>query len=281
MLNSQIVGIDIGGTKMHLLAHHNGQRYEARVPTGRACTPTQLLVAIDEFIATLPFTPRGLGMAVPGLVEGDHTIVMSNPIPALAGVTADFFGRGRYSVRFLNDVAAAAVAESVVHGYAHTLLVILIGTYIGMGVCVNRRLLLGSHGWGNDLGFHVINTADGVQRVNDVCGGAALLQAAGCDAEAFTERLASGDPSTTALIDKAATLFGYALSNALHLYNPDVVVIGGGTAQYSGYYETALAAARQWTLPPHFDCCTFTRPADPVRIAALGAMAFGEQGLAE
>jgi len=277
---SATVGVDIGGTKMHMLAHHNGRRFERRVPTGRDYTPEALRGALDAFIAELPFAPRSVGMAVPGLVEGDSKIVISNPIPALGGVDAAFFGRGRYAVRFCNDVAAAAMAEAAVHSAARTLLVILIGTYIGMGVCVNGKLLMGSRGWGNDLGFHVINTADGVKRVNDVCGGAAILAAAGCSAEAMQNRLAAGDGEAQAVITQAAKFFGYALSNALHLYNPDVAIIGGGTSYYPGYYETALATAKAWTLPPHWDCCVFARPYDPERIAALGAMAFGNSGRA-
>jgi len=274
---NNFVGVDIGGTKMHMLAVHNGAYIDQRVPTGRGCTAEELQSHIDTFIAGLPFTPSGIGMAVPGLVENDNKIIVSNPLPKLAGVDNTFFSRNKYPVAFLNDVAAATVAEAAHHKDAHTVLVILVGTYIGMGVCVNGELLLGSRGWGNDLGYHVINTSQGVQRVNDICGGAAILQQAACDASTLTEKLQKSDEEARKIIKSAATFFGYALSNALHLYNPDVVVIGGGTAMYDGYTETALAAAKQQTLTPHFECCTFTAPHDPVRVGALGAMTFAAQ----
>lgn len=49
----------------------------------------------------------------------------------------------------------------------------------------------------------------------------------------------------TALVRQAGQYFGYALTNLLHLYNPDVIVVGGSTPTYKGYMEAAKAALEE------------------------------------
>lgn len=59
----------------------------------------------------LPTARGGVGVAIPGLVDGNR-VQLSAVLPLLAGVTTEDFGKGRFPVTFLNDVKAAVLAEA-------------------------------------------------------------------------------------------------------------------------------------------------------------------------
>ncbi|OME81388.1 hypothetical protein BK120_17185 [Paenibacillus sp. FSL A5-0031] len=75
----------------------------------------------------------------------------------------------------------------------------------------------------------------------------------------------------TALVRQAGQYFGYALTNLLHLYNPDVIVVGGSTSKYKGYMEAAKAALEEHALPELLKCCNLTEPKVHNRVIAFGA----------
>jgi glucokinase len=64
------------------------------------------------------------------------------------------------------------------------------------------------------------------------------------------------------------------LINVIHLFNPSKIVVGGSTATFPGYMETALKTAEEFTIPEMFDSCKITTPRDEKRIIALGAIEY-------
>ncbi|MCI8554928.1 MAG: ROK family protein [Clostridiales bacterium] len=270
-MTKHYVGVDIGGTKMLMLYPTENGYIEKKVPTGRDCPPQQLKAELDAFLAELPFAPDGVGMAIPGLVDDGHTVRISNVVPLLAGVTGEYFGAGRFPVRFLNDVKAAVLAEAAHYPADAVVAVIMAGTGIALGISDKGELSAGSHGFAGELGFSVTDTPEGVQTFDQLAGGGPLLQQAGCTPQELHERLARGDRAAVALIERAGMYFGLAMTNIMHLFDPDVLVVGGSTSTYPGYMEKALETADAHTLPDIRRGCTVARPRDMKRIAALGA----------
>ena len=268
----RLVGVDIGGTKMLMLCPTEEGYIEKKVPTGRDCPPHRLKAELDDFLSGLPFVPAGGGLAIPGLVEGDHTVQISNVVPLLAGITGAYFGAGRFPVRFLNDVKAAVLAEAANYAPDAGVAVIMAGTGIALGVSDKGRIIAGSHGFAGELGFSVTGTPEGVRTFDQLAGGGPLLRQAGCTPQELHDRLAGGDGESAALIERAGLYFGLAMTNVMHLFNPDVLVVGGSTSTYAGYMEKALETADAHTLPDIRRCCTVTRPKDMGRIVALGAL---------
>lgn len=70
-------------------------------------------------------------------------------------------------------------------------------------------------------------------------------------------------------MEEAGFYFGLALVDVLHSFNPEVLVVGGSTATYKGYMETALRTAESYTYPDIWQDCRIVRPQDPKRIVAL------------
>ena len=99
-----------------------------------------------------------------------------------------------------------------------------------------------------------------------------MLKKAGCSPEELWRRLQSEDKEAQGLIREAGRYFGIAMTNVIHLFNPDVLVVGGSTATYPGYLEAAQEAVNAYTLEDFRTSCLIAHPHDEKRIVALGAM---------
>ncbi len=276
-----LVGVDIGGTKMYLCAKNGTDWIERRVPTGIACTKEYLREQMNDFLDRLPFPVDAVGMAVPGLVTSEHFCERSDVVPALSGVDSAFFSQGRFPVFYLNDVRCAAVEEASRFPEDSVVAVLMAGTGIALSVCEHGQLLHGHAGFSGELGHCYVGTPGGLRMIDELASGAQILREAGCTAPDLMERIQNGAETEISIIHRAGKAFGMALALVINLYNPDAIVIGGGTAGYPGYMEAAKQTAQELSLAQSFSQCRFYTPHDPKRIVALGAMRYAAQKLTD
>lgn len=271
-----IVGVDIGGTKMYMVAKVGDHYEERKVATGIACSKAYIKNELENFIKALPFEIDGVGMALPGLVLGDYELERSDVVPSLNGVTTEYFAEGRFPMCFINDVKAATFGESSYYPEADTVAVMMVGTGIAVGISSQGTILQGAKGFAGEMGNIYIPYKEGMEKFDVLSGGASILQRAGCGAEELLEKLKAKDANATKLIEQAGYYFGLGLAMIIQFYNPDVIVVGGSTSTYEGYMEMAEQTAKQYTLPELYKCCEIVRPRDMNRVVALGAAKFME-----
>ncbi len=192
-----------------------------------------------------------------------------------------------------NDANLAALAE---HRFgaaqeASNAVMLTIGTGIGGGLIIDGRVYRGSTGAGAELG-HTVIEADGPECqgncpnrgcVESLASGTALAReavavaerspdsvlgralAGGSDLEGgeVTEAALAGDEPARGVLELIGTRIGVALSSFANVFDPDVIVIGGGV---SAAGELLVAPARDElaarALPP--------MNRTPVVAAALG-----------
>jgi len=290
------VGVDIGGTKMYMLAGWEGNYYERRLPSGPSITPQKIKKALAEFIGELPFPVTHVGMTAPGAIENHERVILADGLFHLTDMhAADVAGEG-YDVCLLGDLQAAGDYELQFYEPDQTVLVVMVGTAIAMsGQQGGRRI-------GSDIGYAPIKTKDGVYMLNELVGGYPLLAGkrdtaeeylrkfAACEADPtdeegrvigsitadeFMARVRRGEEKECRLLDEAGFYLGLALSDYIVNFFPDVIVLGGGTMQYPGLYDHAVEVARKYTLPFYGDKCEIRRThGDPRRVAAQGARIF-------
>jgi glucokinase len=254
---------------------------DARAPAlgmeGPPATLGQIIKVIAEAMDQGGAQPRqvaGIGMGIPGRHRSEEGITIFSP--NLAGwvnvqVTRpirEHFGLATY---MLNDVKTATLGEhrfGAGRGKRHVVMITL-GTGIGGGVISDGEIRLGSGEGFSEVGHHIVDL-NGPQCT---CGSRGCWEAmAGRDAiiRRAVFKLQDGRHSligdrtgydlsqiTPALIDQAArdgdavarevweetgTIVGVGLSNLIQLYNPEVVVVGGGIAQAG---ELILEPARR------------------------------------
>src|SRR5262249_58799918 len=66
-----------------------------------------------------------------------------------------------------------------------------------------------------------------------LCGGASIERRTGLSAEQLFDRAAGGDEEAAATVRRAARAMGDALVTLTHLFDPDVIIFGGGIAANS------------------------------------------------
>lgn len=266
------VGIDIGGTKMLMLAESDGRsdtRREMRVATGIDATGDDISRAIATFLASLPERPASIGVAVPGLVRDDR-VADCDVLPRLVGWTPTV--DRSIAVAVLNDAEAALVEESADLGPHATAAVVVVGTGIGAAVQVDGRICRGTSGWAGELGFAPIWHAGEVRTFDEIASGAAIVQRLGLDPPAIQSRADAGDPHVRDAIAEAGTTLGLALATVVNLFNPERLSLFGGTLRYPGYVDAAVAAARRHAHPKLLADCTIRVAKDDEALVARGAM---------
>ena len=250
-------------------------------PADIAAGPEACLQRVDELFAELTTAMRdlpgrlwGIGIGVPGPVEFRSGRPVSPPI--MPGWD-DYPVRERLVARYSapvwvdNDVNVLALGEwraGIAVGHDNVI-VVKIGTGIGAGIISNGRIHRGAQGSAGDVGhIQVVDDTSIICRCGNVgclealAGGAAI----GRDGEAAaregrSDRLVAaldqhgrvsatdvaraasfGDPVSVALLQSAGRRVGLMLASVVNLFNPSLVVVGGGVAQ-SG--DQLLAAIRE------------------------------------
>lgn len=201
----------------------------------------------------------GVGVAVPGLVATETGVVRRAPHlawddqPIAAPLAAVF----DLPVHAANDAYAATLAEATFGaGRAVENLVYLNGSAsgIGGGVMINRAPLRGRDGFAGELGHTVVNprgrrcycgrtgcleTEVDRARLYDV------LQAAPQDPAELAEMIMSGRRPVQTEVDRQLRWLVQGLINFVHIFNPEVVVLGGFLAALETARADSIAESLQ------------------------------------
>jgi glucokinase len=214
----------------------------------------------------LPDQLRGVGIALPGPVDPQSQQLITAPsFGALAGrPIVPFFARrwggaGEGWCVADNDANAAALGEALYGAGAGARLVcyFTVSTGIGGGVVANGRVFRGATGQAAEFG-HLKLRSDGPtcscgdhgcleplasgaaigRRAREAAltaGGVlrslALADPAAPTAEQLAAAVREGDTVARAVWDAAMADLGAGIATVINLFNPDVVVIGGGVSR--------------------------------------------------
>ncbi len=274
------LGIDIGGTAVKLgLVDENGQvfaRAEESVSFDNYKTPIldTVTAASHAFLrrwGTQPQALAGIGVSATGQIDSLHGIVAGTcgNLPGWVGapiraVLEKEFGR---PVTVANDANCMCLGEVWVGGaQGYTDVIgITIGTGIGGGILTGGRLLEGSRGLGGELGHYRTHAVDGVPCT---CGAAgcweryaattALVRRAklmdrrldtGRQIFAAAER---GDEKVLALLDAWVEEIAQGLAGMVHIFNPQLILVGGGVSAQQKLLIEPLAQKVKASVMPAF-----------------------------
>jgi len=279
-VNGLALGVDIGGTKMLVVARDPSGALvsETSIPTGPATTGAWLEREIREFGQSLDGDVERVAIAVPGLVA-DHAEVRScDVLPRLVG--------WRPAVDLvINDIRAALASVIDSLDADGPVLCVVAGTAIGAAFTDigGVDVFDGADGWAGELGYLPMGPApDGqVQRLDDLAGGSALLTALQLPAGEVHRRLATDDPAVRAGVETAGAALGLGLAACVNLLNPRTLVLGGGTCRFAGYRDAAVRTAEAHSIPELWTSLRVRHFADERRFAADGALAAARKSAAE
>jgi len=270
------IGIDLGGTKIEILAIDRDGRelLRRRVTTPRE-NYDEVIAAMRDLVleAERELGARGsVGVAIPGTISPFTGLVKNANATRLNGhpLDKDLAGTLGREVRVANDANCfvlseasdgAAAGRDVVFG-------IIAGTGVGGGVCVGGRVLIGAHAIAGEWGHNPLPRPS-PEEVRDApqcycgrrgcietwCSGPALakqyegLSGTRADPAAIAGLAAQGDPAATQVFDNFLDRFARAIATVVNILDPDAIVIGGGLSNIDALYGE---------LPPRVEAHAFS-----------------------
>jgi glucokinase len=266
--------IDLGGTKLRaVVADLDGNVVGEIIRASEADEGPELVIGrmIETLDAAsseagVPITElRAVGVASPGALDLVHGLVQGAPqLPGWDGVPlADILSeRLGMPVLLENDANAAALGENRFGAGRGTryLVYLTISTGVGGGIIIDDKVYHGVSGAAGELG-HMIVWFNGPRCP---CGERGCLEAIASgmglawrtqdlvdageapglerikrergelNADEVADAARAGDADAIRLFDEAGLYLGIALSNYINIFNPEMIVIGGGVAAGSG-----------------------------------------------
>jgi glucokinase len=248
----------------------------------RSAVPTDLrsqgvlLSAIERLVESVSkdTAPSAVGFGLPSQIDQRHGRVLDSTNVPLEDLDfkAEMASRLGVPVEIDNDANVACLAEwriGAARG-ARNVVMLTLGTGVGGGLVLDGRLYRGSIGSGAELGhmsidengprcqghcnsrgcLEVLASATGVMAAahrvasDHPHGGLAAARAAGEDLDAryVIDRARAGDEEANHVFAIVGRHLGVGITNLVNIFNPEVVVIGGGIAAAG---EALLAPARQ------------------------------------
>ena len=268
------LAFDLGGTKT-LVALVDGDRIveTSERTTGRDLGPDDWCDAIAELAAPWRGRYGAIGGAVTGVVHGGRWSALN---PGTLPVSANYplgdalASRLGQPVVLHNDAQAAAWGEyRFGAGAGRDLLFVTVSTGIGGGAVIGGRLLTGRGGVAGSVGLTRVGVGAGsAEPLETLASGRFIALAAekaghSADAPAVFAAAARGEGWAIAIVDRSVDVVAQLFENLQLLFDPAVMVVGGGVGLADGYRERL--EARLAHLPPHL------KP--EIRAAALGKSA--------
>ncbi|HET7560697.1 MAG TPA: ROK family protein [Limnochordia bacterium] len=258
----RVLALDFGNTKL-AAALVDGEG--ALLRKGRRLTP--VAAGPDAAVAALAALGREvagdepferIGLSFGGMVDGAGRMALESPnFPGwrprpLAAELAASFGR---PAAMENDANAAALGQGWLGPAAGTAnyVYVTISTGVGGGVVLDGRLWRGAHGLSGEIGHLCIepggeSCACGARGCLERCAsGPAIVQAAersgwrGADGAAGVAQAArAGDAAAQAAFTRAGRALGLGLAHVANLFDPELIVCGGGVTNAWDLLEPAL-----------------------------------------
>jgi glucokinase len=283
MLKEIAIAVDVGGTgiKCALVAPDGAVVHAERHPTRAERGPEAVVDTIVEVAAGLAaranadgWNPIAAGVVVPAVIDEEKGIAVWSANLGLRDVPlrALLSRRLGLPVALGHDVRAGAAAEARLGAGrgVRRVYFLAIGTGIAGGYVRDGAVDPGAHGAAGEIGHMVVRR--GLEANACTCGqrgcleahasAAAIGRAYGSTAQEVAMALARGDAAAQAVWDDAVGALADGLLVALALYDPELIVLGGGLAQAGDRLVVPVAAALAAKATFHF--------VPPVRAADLG-----------
>jgi glucokinase len=277
------IAVDIGGTRIRVALYAKDQiepLKQERIFTQGPGGPMERLVNLIKDLWPIENDVLSIGAAAPGPLNPKSGVLYRAPnIPGwdnlpLRQILEDAF---HVPVAVGNDANMAALGECRFGaGKGHSdLIYITISTGIGGGVMLDDRLVLGARGLAAEIG-HVTVVPNGPLcgcgkrgHLESVASGTAIARwmreqvASGLSstlsgkeiitAKDVAEAADQGDALAVQAMTQAGTFMGVALADYMHIFNPTMVILGGGVSRSGpNYMDPMKEALRTHVISPQY-----------------------------
>ncbi|MBM4252258.1 MAG: ROK family protein [Deltaproteobacteria bacterium] len=258
-----LFGIDLGGTKIELLAMQpDGSevlRHRIATPRGSYDGIVGAIVQLIQESERKLGESGSIGIGIPGTHVADTGLIKNANTTELNGrpLWQDLEQRLGRSVRISNDANCFALSEATDGAAAGEPVVfgVILGTGCGGGLVVHGRCIAGRNGIGGEWGHNPLprpTAADlpappcfcgHVGCIETYCSGPAFARdykaATGDDLKpaAIVAAAEAGNAAAKAAYDRFLERLAKSLALVINIVDPDCIVIGGGMSHLQRIYE--------------------------------------------
>lgn len=267
-----LIGVDLGGTSIKAgLVDSDGNILRqnsrpTRAERGHIPIINDIAGQIEELAAAQGIgmeNIHSIGIGVPGLAEYDtgKVVYCSNLSWNNVELGRELHSRLKRKVYVENDATVAGLAESLfgsTKGAVNSVLLTL-GTGIGSGIIINRRIYSGSHAAGSELGhmiigenfydcncgnngcFETLASATSIirysqHRIKEAGVKSLILEYACNKAENITAQIIfdaakAGDALALETVDRMCKYLAIGILNIYNVLDPDIIALGGGVSK--------------------------------------------------
>ncbi len=267
------IGIDLGGTKLEGVRMNADGTIQAR---HRVSTPQDdydaTVAAVVTVVAELEETPGScrVGIGTPGAESLETGLMKNCNSTCLVGraLRADLETALNREIRLANDADCFALSEAIdgVAADAMSVFGVILGTGVGGGLVVRGELVAGPNAIAGEWGHNPMPwpDADEWPGPDCYCGRTGcietFLSGPGMSldhervtgnkrtANDITTRAENGEPEARATVERYATRLGKALASVINIFDPEVIVLGGGLSNVGVWYERVPQLWQRWVL---------------------------------
>ena len=288
----RIAALDIGGTAIKYGVWENAALTAlSERPSPTACARDVVDALIDIVRSLGPVD--AVGISSRGQVDGDGVILYDN------GPVSDYTGTPLKAILeqelglpvwVENDVNSAAWGEACMGAGkgCKDFLCLTYGTGIGGAIVLNGQLYRGANWSAGEFGAMQLFSQKpawpgfGGAYYENFASAAALVETA----EAVDPTLADGrkvcarldDPTIAPLVEQWAANISWGLSTLIHIFNPGLIVLGGGILQNEELFRKIDTITRA-QLMPGFEVVQLKQAQLGNRAGLIGAALLAEQAL--
>lgn len=270
------IGVDIGGTSIVAALVVNGniektQQVETKAQESLETILKQLYIAIDDVKNE---EIQAIGIGCPGFMDAiAGEIIAINNIPAFKGVNLKKQVADKYNLPvFINNDANCFVLGETYFGAGkghNNVLGITLGTGLGGGVVINRKVFGGLFGAAGELGC--IPFKDGI--VEDYTSSHYFTnQFKSSGAELF-QKAEAGDGVAKNAFKEVGMNIGQLINTVMYVIAPEVIIIGGSIAKSYKYIEPGIKEAMKEFLFDIVRDKVVIKPAELENAGLIGAAA--------
>ena len=277
-----VLAIDLGGTQIRsAIVSSQGriiakESYSTLASEGPESVISRILLAIDRMLkgnGGSPSSPDSISLAAAGAIDNEKGIITLSPnLPGWHNVPLRSVVKGRFEMEtfLINDANAAALGE---HRFGagkgvNNLIYLTVSTGIGGGIIIDGELYSGASGSAGEIGHMTIDvngpvcTCGNKGCLETLASGKAMAREAirrvrngeqskltdmvgeidSITAEKISIAAQGDDPLALEVVSQAATYLGVGMVNLVNIFNPEMIIVGGGVAKMG---EILLKQARE------------------------------------
>ena len=287
--NNIVLGFDLGGTKMLCAVFQENEiisRYkqETKAQDGPDVVVDRIIDTVQQALKEADVDESdvsGIGFAVPGPIDRNKGVIVNTPnlgfynYPLLKKLKKEF----SFPMVLENDVSSGTygeLLEGAAKGYKHVIGVFP-GTGVGGGIIIDGKIYHGASGNAGELGHMIIQldgplcgcgqygclealaskTALSKDAVALSAAGKAptIMKEAGTDfanfkSKVFKKAVGNEDEAIQKIVDRGAYMLGIGLANFVNIFNPELIILGGGLVEKLGkpYLKIAEETMRKHAM---------------------------------